>query len=143
AVPRHQAGTASTQASSKAHLVSVARLSAALLVSAGLVVLAGWVLDITALTSLSPSWAAMKVNAALLFIACGIALHALADQSGDRRLRLAGSAAACCTVLVALLTLVQHLAGANFHIDELLMQQSSTAADTARPGRMSAAGAAA
>ena len=130
-----------TQARRQAYLLSGARLAAALLVSVGVVVLAGWVLDLTILKSLSPSWATMKVNGALSFIACGVALQALADPSQDRRLRFAGSAAAGFIVLVALLTLVQHFADADLHIDELLMEQSSTAADTSRPGRMSAAAA--
>ena len=124
-------------------------LAASLLVSAGGLVMAGWVLDMAVLKSLSASWPTMKVNTAVCFVLCGIALHALGNRSKDRtsdgsndaRLRLAGSVAALATAGIGLLTLAQHLWGMNFHIDELLMQQRSTAADTARPGRMSAAGA--
>lgn len=142
-LPGSQAGTRRQQARPKASFLSLSRFAAALLMSAGALVLAGWILDIATLKSLSPSWATMKVNAALSFVACGLALHALASPPGHARLRMAGVAAAAFTIVVALLTLAQHVSGVDFGIDELLMQQSSTAADTARPGRMSAAGAAA
>jgi diguanylate cyclase (GGDEF)-like protein/PAS domain S-box-containing protein len=137
------------KAAPRTFFLSVPNLAAALLVSTGTLVISGWVLDISVLKSLSASWPTMKVNAAVCFVLCGIALHALgnwpkdgpSDGSSDARIRLAGSAAAAAMAGIGLLTLAQHLWGTNFQIDELLMQQRSTPADTARPGRMSAAAA--
>ena len=86
----------------------------------GLVTLAGWALDIPALTSVFPGVATMKVNAAVAFVLTGVALwrYRDAEQMATRDFLFtwcAGAAAA-----IGGLTAFEHLTGWSLHIDQLL-----------------------
>ena len=116
-------------------------IAAALLVSVGGLVIAGWIFDLGIVKSLSPSWATMKLNAAISFVLAGIALHISVFRAGDARLRLGGNLAAAAVFAIGALTLLEHAFDLHLGIDELLMQQPTTAADCSRPGRMAPAAA--
>jgi diguanylate cyclase (GGDEF)-like protein len=115
------------------------RIGAILIICLNVAVMAGWVFDIDSLKSVLPGLATMKVNTALGFLACGIALwlvHVCAPES--RWLRLARA----LSVLVAALgafSLAEDLFDVDFGIDELILSDDPQPAATAHPGRMSPA----
>ncbi|HWM27333.1 MAG TPA: hypothetical protein VNQ14_02650, partial [Woeseiaceae bacterium] len=129
------------QARPRALSLSISAVAAAILVSTGTLVLTAWILDLDAVKSLSSSWVTMKANAALSFILAGVALHLLTGGRGDSGARIAGRVAAAASVVIGALTFGQYLSGIDLRIDELLLQQPTTAVDMARPGRMAAAAA--
>ena len=88
--------------------------------AAGVVVLAGWIADIGVLKSLLPGAASMKANTALCFAALGLALWLLAREKAAASRALAGGAA-----VLAGLTLLQYLVGADFGLDRLLFEDNS------------------
>lgn len=118
---------------------SVSFLASILLVALGSAVLVGWMFDTQWLKSISPDWAKMKPNTALCFILAGVALWCLQDEQSQIRARLAGLASAATIAFIALLTLGEHLFGANLGIDELLFRDSGTAIPGPSPLRMSLA----
>ncbi|HEX7811149.1 MAG TPA: PAS domain S-box protein [Burkholderiales bacterium] len=120
-------------------LRSLSVAAGALLVVGGGIVLIGWLFDIQSLKSISPDWVRMKVNTAACFILCGLSLLCLSGDGIGSRVRGAGRIFAAVVAFVALLTLVEHLLGSDFGIDQALMPQPPTDADPASPGRMSAA----
>lgn len=106
----------------------------------GSAVLAGWFFDVRWLRSISPEWPTMKVNTALCFVLCGIALWNLSAVNPTRRQAATGRVCAGLTGLVGLLTLAEHIWGLELHVDNLLLTQAEAGA--AHPGRMSTAAAA-
>jgi diguanylate cyclase (GGDEF)-like protein len=121
------------------------QIGAALAVTAAamaLLVLLGWPLGQRRLVAFFAGNAAMKFNQALalLLLASAVALVAwrsAAGRSGAQRRWVAPVAwvAACAALVIALLTLAEHL-GAPFSIDQLLFVEPSAAFVTAS-GRMS------
>jgi PAS domain S-box-containing protein len=106
----------------------------------GGLVLAGWALDITTLTNVLPSLAAMNANTALAFILAGISLglrrvecepSVMANR--DRRV---AQFCAFAVMLVGLLTLAEHVFGWDLGIDQLLFRESLGAIGASSPGRM-------
>lgn len=86
----------------------------------GLAALAGWALNIPALTSVFPGFTTMKVNAAVAFVLTGVALWRYRDaEHVEARDALfmwcAGSAA-----FIGAITTLEHLTGWSLHIDQLL-----------------------
>jgi PAS domain S-box-containing protein len=129
----------SAQSRRRSILGSISEAISAFLVVVGGLVITGWIFNIPLLKSVSPNWVMMKVNTAACFVLAGASLWCLCDELAPRKVRIAGRACAAIVTLVALLTLGEHLLGAEFGIDQLLMQQPPTVVDTASPGRMSAA----
>ncbi|MBI1356766.1 MAG: hypothetical protein GC160_20695 [Acidobacteria bacterium] len=111
----------------------------------GAVVLLAWRFDFEAAKSLLPSFATMKANTALCFLASGVALWHLAGPvatvcSPSRRGRILAAAAAGLTLTLSLLTVSQYVFSFDAGIDELLFADNSTAPqETVYPGRMSPA----
>ncbi len=126
-------------------LGSCASAASAAAMAVGLLVLIGWMLDVAALTSISPAWVTMKPNTALAFVLAGVALwivHATparstveTPQSNPSKVRIAHASAAI-VALIGLLTLSQYLFGWSLGIDQLLFEEPSGAVGTFVPGRM-------
>ncbi|QFZ92361.2 sensor domain-containing diguanylate cyclase [Synechococcus elongatus] len=105
-------------------------------IALGLIVLLGWVIGSPALTMLLPGSAnTMKVNTAFCFVLSGwVLVSANARSRWQRRLRLS-----CLgiVVVIASLTLLQHVTGWNLGIDELLIRDRISPLGSGWPGRMS------
>ena len=96
----------------------------------GVVVLVGWHIDSAAIVTIRRSFASMKYNAALAFVASGLALV----LSGFGRVR-ASRAFAVLPTTIGLLTLVEYGFGVSLGIDQLLWKDDLAIA-TSSPGRM-------
>jgi len=93
---------------------SLNRLCAALLTSGALLALIGWVLHISVLTRLSPSFIPTQFNSALCFLFYGIGLWALNGQRFGVARALGGA-----MVAISLLVLFEHATEINLGIDTL------------------------
>lgn len=100
------------------------------------VVLAGWTLDVPALRSALPFGVAMRANAALALVLCGIALALLAGL-GHGKSRLVAGTVGPFVMLLAAATLWQDIADKPLGIDEWLFLDNDRSGRTANPGRMS------
>src|SRR5438046_1615975 len=80
----------------------------------GASVLLAWIFDLSALKGVIPGLATMKVNAAASLLLCGIALYLRARSPRDSD--HVADALAIFVALIALLTLIEHLAGVNLRI---------------------------
>src|SRR5258708_6972921 len=109
-------------------------LAAVATVWVGSVVLIGWRLNLPMLTGIIPGYATMKPNAALSFVAAGVALWLLRRRNGTRGAKVAGLLCASLTVLVGTLTLVEYLFTRDLGIDELLITGGSKGAGSLHPG---------
>jgi diguanylate cyclase (GGDEF)-like protein len=102
----------------------------------GAIGLAGWIFDLAAVRTAFDSYATIKANAALGIVAASLALigfTALPRASFvGLVLRRGGTLLAG---IIGLLTLVEHFAGVDFGIDQLLARDPWTTADLF-PGRM-------
>lgn len=117
------------------HLVS-RRISVAgglFALAIGASAMAGWALDITDLKSFGYPLI-MKANAALCLMLAGASLAALPRARAG--LVWFGRAAAAVTLLVAAVTLSEHLFGWQAGIDELLFPEEAGSPATTSPGRM-------
>jgi hypothetical protein len=97
-------------------------------------VIAGWILHIPLLTSVSPDFISMKFNTALCFFFTGIALLNIGKQNGKK------SCVVCLVIviLIALLTLIEYIFSINIGIDELFWVEGPGTPYTVYPGRPSA-----
>ena len=112
----------------------VTRSAAAMSAALGAIVLVGWAFDVLILKSISPAFVSMKANAALGFLASGLALWLLYPQTvrvGRRRL---GLIAAAIPTLIGLLTLAEYATGWNIGIDQLLFTEPAGTMGTTHPG---------
>ena len=114
--------------------IAAIRAAACLVAVLATVVIAAWLLDLGTLQTIGVGTATMKLNTALCFLLSAGALSALTrGLSGHTTaLALAGVSAAISATVLA-----QYLTGTNFGIDELIIEDTRSAADNA-PGRMSA-----
>lgn len=111
-----------------ARLASIAGL---VVTAIGAAVFCGWVFDVHALKAVYGQ-ITMKTNAALALTCCGVALWVGTRGRAPRSARTASAIAAG----IGTATLLQHLFGWNFGIDELLFTEVPGAAATASPNRM-------
>src|SRR6185436_11338647 len=122
----------------RTHIVS-RRIAAGLGLAAatiGAVGFTGWLLNSAGLRQVYGGGLAMKANAAFAFVAAGLALFAFAALPRENRFaRIFGRGAAALAGLIGLATVIQHLAGVDFGIDQLLVTDTTTTADL-YPGRM-------
>ncbi|MDD5296843.1 MAG: PAS domain S-box protein [Rhodocyclaceae bacterium] len=116
-----------------------AALAAAAVMIIGAVVLLGWWLDNTALKSLLPQWVTMKVNTALGFLLCGLALWWQRHEAAGAMACNAARVCAGLAALLGLLTLMEYLGGRDFGIDNVLFPEPAGALQTSQPGRMAPA----
>lgn len=127
----------STQSSFADRLQSISRWASALTIVLGCVVLMGWVFNIPIFKSLLPGMNAMKVNTAICFLLCGLALWLLQPRPVHNTLATY-TAVACAglTTLIGLATLSQYAFGWNLHIDQFLFVDTTPLSIRAFPGRM-------
>jgi len=115
---------------SRARKFSIAAGIFAMLV--GAVVLSGWLLDIAWLNSIYGD-ITMKANPAILLVLSGLSLCLLNLDHERRILRIVGEVCAILTIVVAFLTLTEHLIGWNLRIDQLFFIEPPGALATASP----------
>lgn len=114
----------------------VSRVASRIVLAVGFLVLAGWLFNISQLTSVLPGLATMKANTALAFVLAGLSLSL---NSLRRETRWAGFIARGCaafTALIGLLTLSEYVFSRDLGIDQLLFKDTLTP-ENAYPGRMS------
>ncbi len=104
-------------------------------ITTGVTVLAGWAYDMPALTGLYAD-ITMKANAALCFLFCGVSLLMANWQRRYRDIHKLGIALASLSTVVGGLTLLQHISGLDFGIDQLFFDEPPGSPATASPGRM-------
>jgi signal transduction histidine kinase len=104
-------------------------------IAVGVVVLAGWLLDIERLTSLSTSFASMKPNTAIGFVLVGLALLEIFLPENRRR-RIGSLACAGAAAAIGGLTLIEYAFSADLGIDELVFGDVADPVKTSSPGRM-------
>ena len=113
------------------------RVAGVLVALVGAMGLIGWIFNVESLKAFFTGAVTIKANAAIGLILLGTALIMLAPQ-GDRSVirTVLGRGMAGVAMLLGGLTLIQHITGADFAIDQLLFQEMPGAAATAKPGRM-------
>jgi PAS domain S-box-containing protein len=112
------------------------RVVAVLAVASGFSALVGWELDSVALKSVFAGFATMKVNTALAFILCGMALwlfNSPVHKQNGVRVGLVGGCAAVVT-LIGVFTIGEYFFGWNPGIDQFLFRDTATAPPL-HPGR--------
>jgi len=129
ALDRTVSPTASAQVTAGAH--RAATLVGWLLVALGMFAVVAWLVGPAWPEDLLPGLFALKVNTAISFMACGVALLALCRQT-PRVARVA----AVFVLALAVATLLQYLTGASIGIDQLLIPDIHSP-DSPYPGRMS------
>ncbi|MEU5524503.1 SpoIIE family protein phosphatase [Streptomyces sp. NPDC047860] len=103
----------------------------------GLVGLTGWIADIDVLKSVLPGVAvSMKANSAVALVALGVSLFLLVRGPVHWWTTAVARAAAAPAVVVGVLTLAEHVTGAQLGIDELLFRDDTADVQTSVPGRM-------
>ena len=123
-----------TEATGRARTLK--RVSAALVLIVGGLGLLGWFVDNEALKAGFMSNVAMKTNTTLCLVASGVALL-LSSPTGSRsRAARLSAALAAFSSLLGALTLVEHVAGLNMGIDQLLFTERPGQIFTASPNRM-------
>lgn len=97
-------------------------------------VIAGWLLHIPLLTSVSPDFISMKFNTAICFLFTGISLLMIGKKNGRN------SCAICLVIviLITVLTLIEYIFSVNIGIDELFWTEGPGTPYTVYPGRPSA-----
>ena len=105
----------------------------------GAVVIAGWLLNIPTLKSISPNWVTMKFNTAACFFLAGLSLWLLRDEEAPKKRRWAGRICAAVVALVALLTLSEYVLHVDLGIDQLVLRQAVDASGQSLAGQMSPA----
>jgi len=123
--------TQSNQALVAASLRQVARVVGLAVAATGAVALAGWALRVDLITTLVFASVPLKPNTAAALLATGLSVALLAPEgAGLAAHRVAWVLAALVVALMAL-TLLEHAAGRDLHVDELLFG----AANGDAPGR--------
>ena len=101
---------------------------------AGILVIAGWYLNIPAITQLAPGLSSMKLNTALCILLVGIALALRAPLEMSSITQWASRIAAGLAALLAGLTLIEYIFGVDLRIDQLLVQDAGNPNYPGRPG---------
>lgn len=117
-------------------LASVAWSAGLCAILGGIVTLIGWVIPAPRLTDWLGLGISMFPNAALAAIFTGLAVILTARRAANGRRRLLVRALASLPALLGALTLLQHLTGLNFGIDEALIKGTWGQAASASPMRI-------
>lgn len=132
-VPGAAATETATASSTQAQRLRL--LLCAALVALGLGVIAGWLLGVPALTSISPGLSTMKFNTALSFVLAGTGL-ALAGTARSS-LRRVGGGIGLLLLALGVATSAEYLLGVDFGIDQAVVRDTGTLRGSGHPGRMS------
>lgn len=117
-------------------LSNISEFLSIILIIAGIVFLMGWLFNVPILKSPDALFSTIKSNAALCFVFIGISLWLLQNKRiNQRNVKIAKILAVIVTV-VGLLTLIEHLTGINFGIDQILFNEIPGALNTSSPNRM-------
>ena len=98
--------------------------------------LAGWLTGAAGGSAAALNDITMKANASLCLLLAGLALALLSVRGLPSPLRLAARGFAAVVLVLSALTLVEHLAGADLGIDQLLATERPGAAAVVSPNRM-------
>lgn len=98
--------------------------------------LLGWILDITALKSVLPGLASMRVNTALAFLFAGSSLHLRLARNADARRKLGARVSALVVFAVGAITLVEYALAIEDGIDQLFFRLPPAETIGRYPARM-------
>ena len=104
----------------------------------GLIILLGWLLDVTALKSISPDWESMKVNTALGFAFGGAAVFAFSRRESSGPWWTAGRILALLPLALGILNLTEYAIDRDAGLNQLLFADNTPVTNDTLPGRMSA-----
>jgi PAS domain S-box-containing protein len=100
------------------------------------VLIGGWGLNIASIRQVFSGYEAMKANTALGLLLAGTALWlAGAGRATPARSRFI-QICATLVLLLGILTILEHISGANLHLDELLFRDHTPSQGSISPGRM-------
>jgi signal transduction histidine kinase len=117
-------------------LSNISEILSILIIIAGIVFLIGWALNIPILKSPGSIFSTIKSNVALCFVFIGISLWLMQTKRiNQRNIRIAKILAIIVT-FIGLLTLIEHLTGYNYGIDQILFTELPGAINTSSPNRM-------
>jgi len=123
----------------KSYLSKLSNISEALsviIIISGIVFLIGWAFNVPILKSPGSLFSTIKSNVALCFVFIGISLWLMQTKRiNQRNINIAKILAAIVTI-IGLLTLIEHLTGFNFGIDQILFKELPEALNTSSPNRM-------
>ncbi|WP_428329125.1 PAS domain S-box protein [Mucilaginibacter sp.] len=110
-------------------------ITSIIIITAGTVIMLGWILNIAALKSIFPGFAAMKFNTALCFVLLGITL--LVNQNQLKKYNAIAFIGSLFVTTVSLLTLLQYILHNDTGIDNLILtDHTPQSARYPFPGRM-------
>jgi signal transduction histidine kinase/ActR/RegA family two-component response regulator len=101
--------------------------------------LLGWIIGSEILKRVHPALVTMKANTSVCLILISCSFFLLRDPKAANWQRRAGQVCAVLVGLMGLLTLSEHIAGWDLHIDQLLFEESVAEAGLSFPGRMGVA----
>jgi hypothetical protein len=110
--------------------------------TAAIVLIGGWLCGIALLRSVLPGLATMKANAAVAFLAAGVALWLRAGAVLGARSAYIAQASAALVLIIGCVTLSEYLFAWNPGIDEWLVRDTRDSPGTGGPGRMASGSAA-
>jgi|GEM_PF-3257187 len=119
-------------------LKTFSHLSGLFTIAVGLIVIAGWVFNLTALTSFVPSSTSMKGNTALGFILSGVAFVILFKDSFGGLNKKTAQFLSLILFTIGILTLAEYIFNQDFGIDQLFYSVDDKVFLNASSGRMSA-----
>ena len=105
----------------------------------GTVVIAGWILDISVLKSISPAWISMKLTTALAFILSGITLYFIAGTFKNEfdRAQVAISITSLTLILLMGTLFFSHFLNVHTGIEDIFVRDTDISGYTVVPGRPS------
>lgn len=118
----------------RSRLPSPSRCAAAVVIAIGANGLLGWIFDSRAMRAFASDGIQIKTNTALAILLSGVSLWLIAG-AGGKRARWVAVGAAAVVLLIGGLTLVQHLTGFDFGIDQLLFRKPPGEPATTSPNR--------
>lgn len=104
----------------------------------GFLVLVGWYFDIEVLKRISPSFIAMKPNAAISFIMISLSLifHLYRADNKKPIINFLEKTCIFITFVICFLTSIENITHYDFHIDQLIFQEQPNPTVFYSPGRM-------
>ncbi len=104
----------------------------------GCTVLAGWLFNISSLTSLLPGYGIMRMDTAFCFILSGLSLYLRHDdQPGSRAREYTVLVCSLIVLAIGALSLSSYIFGWNFNIHRFLLNMTHAGVGEKSPGRMS------
>jgi PAS domain S-box-containing protein len=105
-------------------------------ISTGIVTIIGWTMGLPRLTDWAGSGISMFPNAAVCSIACGFALICLKHADRSQSIRVAARCFGSLAMIIGGLTLLEHITGSSFGIDEVITHGTWGQKGALSPNRM-------